>query len=132
MSVYFYIGLAFFLVVVLYGLTLILKFSWKKKLTEADKKQYNKLLNKIETEKSDKQKIIDYDKLYHKILQSLWYKWDFWSILKTTPNEIKDINKIWELHKLRNDLVHDFNVYSKDVLKKASKDYKKELDRILK
>lgn len=75
--------------------------------------------------------IIDLDKLYHKVLLWIWHNGDFGSILKSEPREIGDINKIWELHKLRNKLVHDFHVHEDGFLRKQADEYKKEVQKLL-
>jgi len=51
--------------------------------------------------------------------------------LKQKPSEIRDINNIWELHKLRNKLVHDFDLLSDGVLRKKSQNYEKEINVLL-
>ncbi len=104
----------------------------KKKLTANQKKEIIKIFNKIKKSISNKEKIIDFDKLYHKILLDLWYKWSFWEILKKEPKEILNLNKIWELHKLRNNLVHQFNWEKDSLLEIKSKEYIKEIQKILK
>jgi hypothetical protein len=81
---------------------------------------------------SAKEQIIDYDKLYHKALRDLGYIGNFGDILKLNPKEIEDINSIWELHKLRNKLVHDFDLLADIVLKEKALDYKIEIKRLLK
>ena len=118
----------FFISTLVFWISIILKFSKKKKLSEADKKELKNIFKNMKTSKSDKEKLIDYDKLYHKILQKFWYNWTFWEILKTKPNEIWNLNKVWELHKLRNKLVHDVeeNLFLK------VKEYEKEIEIILK
>jgi len=104
----------------------------KKKLTTSQKKEISRFFNKIKKSKSNKEKIIDFDKLFHKILIELWYKWSFWEILKKEPKEVINLNKIWELHKLRNNLVHQFNNEKDDFLEKKVKEYVKEINLILK
>jgi len=103
----------------------------KKKLTTSQKKEITRFFNKIKKSKSNKEKIIDFDKLFHKILIELWYKWSFWEILKKEPKEVINLNKIWELHKLRNNLVHQFNNEKDDFLEKKVKEYIKEINLIL-
>jgi hypothetical protein len=44
---------------------------------------------------------------------------------------ISDINKIWELHKFRNKLVHDFDSFNEKVLNKKGEEYKIELEKLL-
>ena len=104
----------------------------KKKLTSSQKKEIITFFNKIKKSRSNNEKIIDFDKLYHRILKDLWYKWSFGEILKKEPKEILNLNKIWELHKLRNNLVHQFNWEKEDFLEKKSKEYIKEIQKILK
>jgi len=122
----------FFISTLVFWISIILKFSKKKKLSEADKKELKNIFKNMKTNKSDKEKLIDYDKLYHKILQKFWYNWTFWEILKTKPNEIWNLNKVWELHKLRNKLVHDVDDKIKENLFLKVKEYEKEIEIILK
>lgn len=122
----------FFISTLVFWISIILKFSKKKKLSEADKKELKNIFKNMKTNKSDKEKLIDYDKLYHKILQKFWYNWTFWEILKTKPNEIWNLNKVWELHKLRNKLVHDVDEKIKENLFLKVKEYEKEIEIILK
>lgn len=122
----------FFISTLVFWISIILKFSKKKKLSEADKKELKNIFKNMKTSKSDKEKLIDYDKLYHKILQRFWYNWTFWEILKTKPNEIWNLNKVWELHKLRNKLVHDVDKKIKENLFLKVKEYEKEIEIILK
>ena len=122
----------FFISTLVFWISIILKFSKKKKLSEADKKELKNIFKNMKVNKSDKEKLIDYDKLYHKILQQFWYTWTFWEILKTKPNEIWNLNKVWELHKLRNKLVHDVDEEIKENLFLKVKEYEKEIEIILK
>ena len=120
-----YYILALIVVVVIFWIFMILKFSKSKKLNNYIKKELEKKLNNIKKSNSGKEKIIDFDKLYHKILIELWYVWTFWEILKSEPKVISDLNKIWELHKLRNKLVHDFDLLSEHILKKKALEYER-------
>ena len=122
----------FFISTLVFWISIILKFSKKKKLSEDDKKELKNIFKNMKVNKSDKEKLIDYDKLYHKILQKFWYNWTFWEILKTKPNEIWNLNKVWELHKLRNKLVHDVDEEIKENLFLKVKEYEKEIEIILK
>lgn len=124
-----------YIILIIIVLALIFLFIFrnkKKKLTTSQKKEITRFFNKIKKSKSNKEKIIDFDKLFHKILIELWYKWNFWEILKKEPKEVININKIWELHKLRNNLVHQFNNEKDDFLEKKVKEYIKEINLILK
>ena len=121
------------LLVVIIALVILFIFRNKKrKLTINQKKEITRFFNNIKKSKSNKEKIIDFDKLYHKILLELWYMWTFWEILKKEPKEVLNLNKIWELHKLRNNLVHSFNWEKEDFLEKKSKEYIIEINLVLK
>lgn len=112
---------------------LVKKFSKKvTKLTPQKKAHFNKLHKRIMVNKSYKEKIIDLDKLLHKILLEIWYSWTFWEILKQEPKEVINLNTVWEIHKLRNKLVHDFDLMTSNVLKKKWETYSKEIQKILK
>lgn len=110
---------------------LIYKYTSKKELSENQKKVFRKNLKSIKLLNSTKEKIIDYDKLYHQILIWLAYEWNFWDILKLKPEEINDLNKIWELHKLRNKLVHDLDWVEEAFLEKKVLEYEKEIKKLL-
>lgn len=120
-----------FISVLFFWISIVIKYSIKKKLSNEDKKEFLKLFRGIKKQESNKEKIIDYDKLYHKILIKLWYDWTFWEILKREPNEIWNINKVWELHKLRNKLVHEFDKDFDFSLEKKVKEYEKQIEFIL-
>ncbi len=120
-----YYILLILVIIILFGIFLILKFSKSKKLSLQIKKELQKNFRQIKTSTSSKEKIVDFDKLYHKILIKLWYDWTFWEILKSKPSIISDLNKVWELHKLRNKLVHDFDLMSENILKKKALEYEK-------
>lgn len=131
MNIYFIVAIVFFLGVLLFWISVVIKISRKKKLSLEKNRYYKKIIKQISSNLSSKEKIIDYDKTYHKVLQDLWYYWTFWQILKQVPIEIHDINKIWTLHRLRNKLVHDFDLLSESILKKNASEYKKELEKII-
>ncbi len=102
-----------------------------KKLKKCDLKDFQCHMKKMSQKNiSEKERIIDYDKLYHKILLKAWYTGRFGDILKKEPKEIQNLNKIWELHKLRNYLVHEMWHPKWVNLKKSASDYKKEIEKI--
>ncbi len=120
------------IVALLLWLFLIIKFSKKSTKISTQKKAYfHKILKRTLVNKSPKEQIIDLDKLLHKILQEVWYTWTFWEILKQEPQEIINLNRVWEIHKLRNKLVHDFDLINENALKKKSLEYSKEIKKIL-
>jgi len=112
-----------------------LGFFWKnkskKKLSIDIEKYKNHIKNINRWDKSFKEQILDYDKIYHNILKEAWYNWSFWEILKQKPSIISDIDNIWKLHKLRNKLTHDMDDFEKVFLQKKSKEYKKEVEKLL-
>ncbi len=110
---------------------LLLMFQKKKKLSDSQKNKFITYLSKIENIVSPEQQIIECDKLYHGILKAYWYEWTFWEILKKKPKVIYNIQSIWELHKIRNKLVHEFNDYPDSLLKKESTNYQREISKLL-
>ena len=56
---------------------IIAKYS-KQSLSKEDRKNFKKKFFEIKNLKSDREKIIFYDKLYHQIFLKLGYKWTFW------------------------------------------------------
>lgn len=121
-----------FIVFFLFWLFLLYHFSKKKHISNEQKSFLTKKLKKLNTLNSYREKIIESDKIYHKVLQAYWYNWTFGEILKQKPLVINDIQIIWDLHKLRNKLVHDFDLISESVLKKKAELYKKELQKLIK
>ncbi len=121
-----------FLIIIILAVFVILKFSKNKKLDNSKIEFYQKKLRQVSLDNDKKHQIIDFDKFYHKILLDIWYDWTFWDILKLKPREINNLNKIWELHKLRNKLVHDFDLLEEVILMRKSKEYEKELKNLLK
>lgn len=116
---------------IIYFLLLKMQKKVKKKLWVDKIKKYKKILEKLwkKTDSYD-YKIVQYDKLYHNILLDIWYNWTFWEILKWVPKEINDINLIWKIHKIRNQIVHDFEHIDKKLLKKHCITYKKEVENL--
>lgn len=109
---------------------IIAKYS-KQSLSKEDRKNFKKKFFEIKNLKSDREKIIFYDKLYHQIFLKLGYKWTFWEILKQKPIQIENLNKIWELHKIRNNLVHEFDEEIEKNLDKKVKEYEYQIEFIL-
>ncbi len=120
-----YYFLFFFLVLMVFSIFLILKFSRKKRLKKESKLKLESHFYEIKKLSSSKERITDFDKLYHKILRELRYSWTFWEILKSKPKIIDDIEELWELHKLRNKLVHDFSSISEKTLEEKALRYEK-------
>jgi len=129
---FYTIFLILVLLILFIWIYLIFKYTKKYKISPDKINFFNKQLKRIILNGSYKEQIIDIDKLYHKVLQEVGYNGTFWEILKTEPSEIWDLQKIWELHKLRNKLVHDFDLLSENVLKKKSDEYKKQIEKLIK
>lgn len=129
-----YILTIIFLIILILGIYLSFFYQKKKKITSENLLKFQKLLSNINNDKlkSNKEKILDLDKLYHKILLSVQYNWTFWEILKQKPNIIKDIDKVWELHKLRNKIAHEFSDLDNQFLENKVSEYLKEIKEILK
>ncbi len=120
------------IIIILLWMIIIIKFSKKSSKISTQKKAYfNKILKRTIVNKNPKEQIIDLDKLLHKILQEIGYTWTFWEILKQDPIEIINLNSVWEYHKFRNKLVHDFDIMSENILKKKALAYQKEIKRVL-
>lgn len=121
---------ALYWVVFMLGI-LILILQKKKKLSWVQKNKFYRYLTKIENTSSYSQKIIEYDKLYHNILKAYNYHGNFWDILKKKPKIITDIQVIWDLHKLRNRLVHELSNIPDTQLEKSVKLYHKHILTLL-
>lgn len=130
-----YLILIFTLFIIVFGL--YFWFFWKNskyKIPKELKNKYIKILDELNVDKNinPSMKIMEYDKIYHKILLSVHYSWTFWDILKQKPVIIDDLNLIWELHKLRNKLAHDFLEIDNHTLEKKANDFYKENLKLLK
>lgn len=110
------------------SLIIFFKFKYKKKLSSSKIDFFNRKIKFISKSSfSKREKILEYDKFYHNILKEVWYNWTFWDILKLKPSIINDLNKIWELHKIRNKLAHDISDISDTFLSKKAREFEKEL-----
>lgn len=125
----FLLWIIFFLWIIYFWFSIIAKYK-KESLSNEDRKELKKKLFEIKKLKSDREKMIYYDKLMHNILLKLWYNWTFWEILKQKPIQIENLNKVWELHKIRNTLVHELDIEIKDLEKKL-KEYEYQIEFIL-
>jgi len=103
----------FWIFIILLGafIVLIPKMHYRRKISKQKNRKYIKKINEILKKRiSLREKIITFDKILHNILLDLGYTWTLWEILKKEPEYIAfNIEKIWELHKLRNTLVHNID-----------------------
>lgn len=104
----------------------------KKRLSEAEKKHFWNILKNISLKNSYKEQILDYDTLYHKILLKLWYEGSFGEILKQEPRVIWDVQHVWNLHKLRNKLAHEFDILDEKTLENNARAFQKAIISLLK
>lgn len=123
------ICILFFLWTIYFWIWLIKKYS-KESLSKADRIELKNKFKETKKLKSLKEKMIFYDKLMHNILLKLWYKGTFWEILKQKPIQIENLNKVWELHKIRNKLVHELDSEIENLEKKLI-EYEYQIEFIL-
>lgn len=123
------LGILFFLWVIYWGFSIIAKYS-KESLSKEDRKELKKNFTEAKKIKSEREKMIFYDKIMHNILLKLWYKWTFWEILKQKPIQVENLNKVWELHKIRNKLVHELD-FKVENFEKKLKEYEYQIEFIL-
>lgn len=101
-------------------------------LSSSVRGQFTKKMNRItKAWNSYKEQIMDLDKLYHHILLEAGYEWSFWEILKKEPFHISDLQKIWDLHKLRNKLAHEFDEIADSYLREKAKEFEREIQKLL-
>ncbi len=107
---------------------------FKKKISIAKNRYFLKKINEtLKKRISLREKIIILDNILHNILLELWYKGTLWEILKKKPEYILNIEKIWELHKLRNTLVHNLDEeFSDNFLFLKIEEFNKQLKILLK
>jgi hypothetical protein len=127
--------LIIFLIILIIWIWIYFSFFYKKKawFTEDQIKSFNKKIKLIKSPSySEREKIMELDKLYHYILRQAWYTGSFWEILKQEPVCIEDLNEIWRLHKVRNKLAHDFEEFELIKLKKDSRKYLNQIENLIK
>ena len=104
---YFYIILGIALVLII--LIIISAFFRKKKISNSDKKYFYKLLKEIPKHGDVERQILEYDKLLDKVLHTRGYVGSLGEKLKENPHLFKDINGLWEAHKMRNKIAHEID-----------------------
>lgn len=128
-QIYIIIALISFIWTIIFWLSIIVKYK-NKELSKSEKKEFRKKYLEIQNIKSNREKMIFYDKFFHNILLKLGYTWTFWEILKKKPVQINNLNKVWELHKIRNKLVHELDVEIENLEKKL-KEYEYQIETII-
>jgi len=127
--------LIWIILVLVIGIWIYFAFFYKKKtwFSSEQVKNFNKKMKLIKSPSySEREKILELDKLFHYILKQYWYKWTFWDILKQEPICIEDLNEVWRLHKIRNKLAHDFEEFEIIRLKKEVKRYNNQVENLIK
>ncbi len=113
---------------------IIILIVWLKKKTQKLSKEkidfYKKEIKKCKYV-SLNEKFIYYDKILNHVLTDLWYIWSLWEQLKQNPKEIKNIQEIWRLHKIRNRISHELWLISNFSLTKECNNFEKEINKLL-
>lgn len=106
--IYILIGL-----VILYAVFLfVTKSFFRKRWSNQDRTFFAKNWQKILSEKDEKHKILDADKLLDAMLKKKGFTGSLGDKLKNNAKLFTDLNGLWEAHRLRNKLAHeiDFNL----------------------
>ena len=106
--IYILIGL-----VILYAVFLfVTKSFFRKRWSNQDRAFFTKNWQKILSEKDEKHKILDADKLLDAMLKKKGLAGSLGDKLKNNAKLFSDLNGLWEAHRLRNKLAHeiDFNL----------------------
>lgn len=88
-------------------------------------------MEKIENIDSPSEHIMKYDIVLHNVLKDAGYTGTVGDQLKKKPIMIKNLDTIWNLHKLRNKLAHDMDTINPSLLEKKSDEFNKELKKII-
>lgn len=103
--IYILIGLVILYVVFLF----ITKNFLKKRWSNQDRTFFVRNWQKILSEKDDKHKIMDADKLLDAMLKKKGLSGSLGDKLKNNAKLFSDLNGLWEAHRLRNKLAHEID-----------------------
>jgi hypothetical protein len=127
MNVYVVLILIFLFLVFIFALYAFAKSIFVKKLNSADmvyvKGHWADIMNNIDEDAS--KAILDADKILDYVLARHGFSGSLGEKLKTSAYKFSDLNGIWNAHKLRNKLAHEFEEADEDEVKKALKQYKR-------
>lgn len=127
-----YLFLIILIVIILFGVFMTFFWSGKKKQLSANRKEYYiKEIRKVGGFPSASERIMKYDNILHHILKEYGYQGTLGDQLKAKPLIIDNLDTIWNLHKLRNRLAHDMEAISASVLENKSREFEKEVLRLL-
>ena len=121
----------FIFIIAIWIIILLLAKKRKKWLSEEKIAYYKKEIKKCNYS-SASEKILKYDKILNHILKDFWYEWSIWDQLKAKPAILNsNLQEIWKLHKVRNQIAHELVQLSEIKLINDAKRYEKELLKIL-
>lgn len=81
---------------------------------------------------SASEKILNYDKILNHVLKDYWYEWNVWDQLKAKPSVIWNLDEVWKLHKIRNQIAHELWQMSEVKLIHDAKRFETILSNLLK
>jgi len=127
MDIWVFFILSFLFVTFILALYVFAKSIFSKKLNSGDmayvKGHWADIMNIVEDDPSkaimDADKILDYVLTRHGFSGSLGEK------LKLSAHKFSDLNGLWNAHKLRNKLAHEFEEADEKEVKRALKQFKK-------
>lgn len=103
----------------------------RKKISTRDQKYIQKHWEHIEDEKNKNPNsaILEADKLLGHVLKLLGYEGSLGEMLKKSESLFKNINDVWEAHKLRNRIAHEMGIkISEKETKSALRKFKSALN----
>lgn len=128
----YYLISAILVIIILFGVFMAFFWGGKKKWLSASRKTYYlQEIQKVKWLSSATERIMKYDNILHHILKDYGYPGTLGDQLKAKPMIIDNLDVIWDLHKLRNRLAHDMETISASILEKKSKEFEKELLKLL-
>lgn len=124
--------LVFLLITFILALYVFAKSVFTKKLNSADmayvQGHWADIMNNVEDESL--KAMVDADKLLDYVLTRHGFHGSLGEKLKAAAHKFSDLNGIWNAHKLRNRLVHEFEEVEKEEVERALKQFKKALKNL--
>lgn len=96
----------FGIVILMLGLTIIIKLSRRRRLTSFHSAKLKQLWAQMETNPNPAMKVIEADKILDQALKYLGFEGSLGDKLKTAGPRFSDLNAVWSAHKLRNRIWH--------------------------
>ncbi|MDD2487235.1 MAG: hypothetical protein PHS92_02615 [Candidatus Gracilibacteria bacterium] len=126
-----YIFWGTFLLVIVLGMAILFFVKRKKKGLSGERIEFYKKEIKKCYYSSASEKILRYDKILNHILKDFGYEGTLGEQLKKNPAVIGNIQEIWKLHKVRNQIAHELGQLSEVKLINDAKKFERELLKIL-